>query len=303
VLTTFNGLIAPIMPFMAETVYQNLVAKQRSDSPASIHHVPFPQADARLIDETLSAHVAATLRLVSLARSARKESNLKIRQPLAELVVVPGSDAERNAVPLFEDHFVEELNVKKVTLREDRDGLYTVTVSPNMKTLGPKFGRHLPAARKVIGELNGADLEARLARGESVNLPVEGTDAVVGKEDLTISKSYGEHWAGVADGATVVLIDKRITPTLKNEGIARDIVRNVQNLRKDAGLDIADRIKLSLVTESAMLKAAIDQFHDYIAGETLAAEIVSRPLDGAVHVAELEVETKHKVSITLARSR
>jgi isoleucyl-tRNA synthetase len=303
VLTTFNRLIAPIMPFMAETVYQNLVGKQRGDSPASIHHVPFPQANARLIDEALSTHVAATLRLVSLARSARKESNLKIRQPLAELVIVPGSDAERNAVGLFKDHFMEELNVKKVTLREDRDGLYTVKVSPNMKTLGPKFGRHLAAAKKAIEGLNGRELEARSARGESLSLTVEGAEAIATMEDLTISKSYGEHWAGASDGASVVLIDKRITPTLKNEGIARGIVRNVQNLRKDAGLDIADRIKLSLVTESPMLKAAIDQFHDYIAGETLAIEILGKPLDGTLHRADIEIEPKSRVAVALTKSR
>src|SRR3972149_6304018 len=147
-----------------------------------------------------------------------------------------------------------------------------------MNTRGPKFGRPLAAAKRAIEGLNGREVEARLACGESVSLPVEGADAIVAKEDLTISKSYGEHWAGAADGATVVLIDKRITPKLKNEGIARDIVRNVQNLRKDAGLDIADRIKLSLVTDSALLKAAIDQFHDYIAGETLAIEVAGSPL-------------------------
>jgi len=303
VLTTFNRLIAPIVPFVAETVYQTLVAKQHADAPGSVHHVPFPQADAKLIDETLSAHVAASIRLVSLARSARKESNLKIRQPLAELVVVPGSDAERNAVGLFEDHFVEELNVKKVTLREDRDGLYTVTVSPNMKTLGPKFGRHLADAKKVIEGLKGRDLEARLARGESVNLPVEGTEATVAKEDLTISKSYGEHWAGAADGATVVLIDKRITPTLKNEGIARDIVRNVQNLRKDAGLDIADRIKLGLSTDSEMLKTAIQECSLFVRGETLATEMVTGSVGGAVGEITVEIEPKHSVVITLAKAR
>lgn len=301
VLTTFNRLIAPVMPFMAESVYQNLVAKQRGDAPASVHRVPFPQSNAKLIDEGLSAHVAASLRLVSLARSARKESKLKIRQPLAELVVVPGSDAERNAVELFEDHFIEELNVKKVNLREDRDGLYSVVVAPNMKLLGPKFGRHLAGARKVIEGLNGRDLETRLARGQSLSLPVEGTDLAVTNEDVTISKSYGEHWAGAADGPTVVLIDKRVTPDLKKEGIARDIVRNVQNLRKDAGLDIADRIRLSLVTDSAMLNAAIDQFREYIAGETLAKEIVSTTFDGDVSTAAVTIESQHSVTIGLIK--
>ncbi len=302
VLTTFNRLIAPVVPFVAETVYQNLVARQRGDAPASVHHVPFPQADAKLVDEALSAHVAASIRLVSLARSARKESNLKIRQPLAELVVVPGSDAERNAVGLFEDHFVEELNVKKVTLREERDGLYSVLVAPNMKMLGPKFGRNLAGAKKLIEGLNGKELEAHLARGESLSLPVEGTDTMVTVEDLTISKSYGEQWAGAADGPTVVMIDKRLTPALKNEGIARDIVRNVQNLRKDAGLDIADRIKLGLSTDSEVLKTAIRECSPFIKGETLTTEMVAGAVGGALGQIVVEIEPQQSVTITLAKS-
>jgi isoleucyl-tRNA synthetase len=302
VLTTLNRIIAPIVPFVAESIYQNLVARQRGHVPASVHHVPFPAADTGLIDESLSAHVAASIRLVSLARSARKESKLKIRQPLAELVVVPGDDTERRAVDLFRDHFLEELNVKKVTLREDRDGLYTVSVAPNMKTLGPKFGRHVAAARSLIAGLDGRALEASLARGEALNLAVEGADAFIAIEDIVLTKSYGEDWCGACDDRTVVLIDKRVTPELRNEGLARDIVRNVQSLRKDAGLDIADRIKLGLSTESEILKTAIDECKLYISKETLTTEMVTGSVGGAVGEITVAIEPKHSVVITLAKS-
>ena len=110
------------------------------------------------------------MRLVSLARSARKDSNLKIRQPLAELVIVPADDAERSAVKRFEDHFIEELNVKKLTLRENREGLFTVTVAPNMKTLGAKFGRAVAAAKKVIESADALALDAQRTRGETIAL-------------------------------------------------------------------------------------------------------------------------------------
>jgi len=238
-----------------------------------------------------------------MARSARKESNLKIRQPLAALIVVPGNDAERQCVTLFEDHFLEELNVKSVSIRDDRDGLYTVTVAPNMKTLGPKFGRHLNDAKKAILALDGRVIDARLTRGESVTLAVPGADAAITLEDIIVTKNYGDDWAGASDGGTIVLIDKRVTTELKNEGLARDIIRNVQKLRKDTGLDIADRIRLNLETDSQTLRSAIDQFRDYVAGETLATEITNVPSSRAPRchdLLDIDVE-RHKLTIALIR--
>jgi isoleucyl-tRNA synthetase len=257
VLTKFTRVLAPIMPFLAEAIYQNLVAGQSGDHPESIHHVPFPIADPRSIDESLSASVAASLRIVSMARSARKDSNLKIRQPLARLIVVPGDDAEKMAVKILENDILDELNIKQIEVRNQRDGLYTLSIAPNMKTLGPKFGKALAEARKVIGGIDPHELEVRLNRGESPEFKVVGSEASITREDFVLTRNYGNDWAGVSEGATVILLDKRITPELKNEGIARDIIRNVQNLRKDAGLDIADRIRLALVTESADLNEAI----------------------------------------------
>jgi isoleucyl-tRNA synthetase len=278
VLTTFNRLIAPIVPFMAETVYQNLVARQVSDAAQSVHHVPFPEADESLIDESLSAKVDASLRLVSLSRAARKESKLKIRQPVAELIVVPGSDLESEAVRLFEDHFLEELNVKKVTIRDQGEDLYTVDVVPNMKTLGPKLGRNVAAAREAIAKLDGKTVEETLDRGLTVTISIDGAPVELDRTDLIVTRRFGDDYSGAGDGKTIVMIDKRITPELKREGIARDIIRNVQNLRKDAGLDIADRIALCLRPDSATTQSAIDQESVYIRGETLAVELGRTPL-------------------------
>ncbi len=301
VLTTFNRLIAPIVPFMAETIYQSLVAEQVPDAAESVHHTPFPQADESLIDESLSAHMAASLRLISLARSARKSSKLKIRQPVAELVVVPADETERKAVEMFEDHFLEELNVKKVTIRDSSEDLYTVEVSPNMKTLGPKLGRSTDAGRKAIAQLDPNQIAETFERGLPVNLAVEGMNFELDRTDLIVCKSYGNDWAGADDGKTVTMIDKRITPDLKREGIARDIVRNVQNLRKDAGLDIADRIKLSLVTEATGVKEAIEQCGDYIREETLAVELQSAPLGADAARTAVKIDGQ-EVTIELTKS-
>ncbi|GAF97859.1 unnamed protein product, partial [marine sediment metagenome] len=221
--------------------------------------------------------------------------------PLAELIVVPGSEMERKAVELFQDHFLEELNVKKVTLRESADDMITFTVECNMKTIGPKFGRNAAAAREAISQLDGRAVEEAFARGGPVFVTIEGNRTPIDPDDVTISRSYGDDWAGAADGKTVVMIDRRLTPELKNEGLARDIVRNVQNLRKEAGLDIADRIRLSLTTESEKLKAAIDRFGEYIQNETLALEIVARPLAGKPARTDIKIEAE-TLRIELAKA-
>ena len=343
VLTVFNRIIAPIVPFMAEVIHQHLVVKQvgrvmpadsagttapgwpTSDklsgggkhddqgragraqrdlppsgkdnvgraSPAaiaeSVHHLPFPAADESLIDQDLSELVAASLRLMSLARSARKESKLKIRQPLAEVVVVPGNDTERQAVEQFKDHFLEELNVKSVSLRDGVDDICRVVVEPNMKTLGARFGKNTAAARAAIESADGKAAEKAFEAGKPFMIQVAGAPAEIRPEDVKISKSYGDDWSGAADGPTTVLIDKRLTPELKNEGLARDIIRNVQNLRKDADLDIADRITLYLSTEAEELRTAITAFKDYIMTETLATKMSDKPLGAAAPSTEVKI--------------
>ncbi|MFQ5412857.1 MAG: isoleucine--tRNA ligase [Phycisphaerae bacterium] len=301
VLVTFNRLIAPIVPFMSETIYANLVARQRDDARESVHHVPFPEADADLIDQDLSAHVAASIRLVSLARSVRKTAGLKVRQPLAELVIVPGDDTERNAVDLFHDHFLEELNVKKVSLRDTGEGCFTMTARAQMKTLGKKAGRHAAAARRAVETMDVGPMAEALARGETVALDVDGTRLALEAADVSITKSYGDDWAGADDGKTVVMLDKRLTPELKNEGMARDIIRNVQNLRKDAGLDIADRIALALVADAHDVREAIATCGDMIKTETLAVSIAADALGGGAASAEAKIAGR-KLTIELRRA-
>ncbi len=278
VLVTLNRALAPILPFLAESMYQNLVVRQVPGSPESVHHTPFPKADERLIDESLSAQVGASLRVVSLARAARKDADLKIRQPLAELVVIPKDETERRAVDTFRDHILDELNVKAVTLRDSDGGVMTVTIEPNMKVFGPKFGRQTAAAKKAVAELEGSAVVQAFNQSEPVRLSLEGQEFLLEPADIAVQRSFGDAYAGAADGTTIVLLDKRITPALRNEGLARDVIRHVQNLRKEAGLEIDDRIVLSLVTDSAALREAVNQFADHIRNETLALELIANPI-------------------------
>ena len=262
--------------------------------------LPFPEADESLIDESLSALVAATIRLVSLGRSARKESRLKVRQPLAELIVVPGNEVEREAVELFRDHFLEELNVKSLSRRDDAEDLVEVIIEPNMKTLGPKFGRNAAAVRAALEQLDGREVEWKMQAGKPLTITLDDGPLGIDTEDLSLRKTYAEHLAGASDGPTVVMIDKRLTPELKMEGHARDIIRNVQKLRKEAGLDIADRITLSLATDAEPLRAAIDHCADYIQHETLAVAREAGPTFEPLAQSEMKIDG---MGITIALVR
>lgn len=288
-LVTLAKVAAPIIPFLTEHIYQNLVARQIAGAPPSIHLCDYPQADESEIDPALSEQMAALLRIVSLARSARTASKLKVRQPLAELIVASGSDVERDAVSQFRDHVLEELNVKNVTVRESVADLCSVTVAVNKKLVGPKYGPQMNAIVKGLAQVDAVEAVAKVAAGECVAVPAGTESILLEPGELEVTKDYGSDWAAAEDQHTVVLLDRRITTELRHEGLARDVVRNVQNLRKEMDLNIEDRIALSLRTESADLAAAIDAFRDYIARETLAVELVHDALPDAAGGKEVNI--------------
>ncbi|MFQ5461299.1 MAG: isoleucine--tRNA ligase [Phycisphaerae bacterium] len=289
-LTTLAKIMAPITPFVTEHMYLNLVAGQIENAPRSIHHCPYPETDASRIDAALSEDMAALLQIITLARSARKESKLKVRQPLAELRVVPGSDADRRAVARFQDHLLEELNIKKVTAIEEADGLVQVGVQANMKTMGPKYGKQAAAVRRAVEAMDGTTAALALASGQSVSVEVDGQQITLDRNDITVVKTFDENWAGTDNGRTTVLIDKRLTEDLRREGIARDLVRNIQKLRKDANLDIADRIELAILSEGDLICKTVAQFGDYVRHETLAVALAQKALSDSAATASAKLE-------------
>ncbi|HTU16954.1 MAG TPA: DUF5915 domain-containing protein, partial [Gemmataceae bacterium] len=290
VLLTLTKLFAPIVPFLSETMYQNL---RTADQPESVHLCDFPKVDADLIDEDLSTEMDRLLDLVSLGLSARNGVKIKVRQPLAELKVQAAADSEeRAAVERFGDQLREELNVKVVSLHDPEWGpLLTPEVKPNMKTLGPKFGARLKDVIAAIANADPFDLAAKVREGSYIELPCGGETILLEPADLLVSVKAEEGWAGVVDRETHIALDTRITEELSREGMARDVVRHVQEQRKEAGLEMEDRIVLYLGTESEKLRAALDTHRDYLAAETLTVEWSSQPLMGAdVHRATVKVD-------------
>jgi isoleucyl-tRNA synthetase len=299
VLTTLVRLFAPLTPFLSETMHQNL--KTAAD-PASVHLCDFPQADPALIDEQLSADMDALLRLVSMGSAARDAVKLKKRQPLAELKVQPEGASDRRAVERFADQICEELNVKKVTPHDPANGpLLTEEPHPVVKKLGPKFGQRLKEVLAAIAAVPAATMVRQIKYGLSFALPCPGGEVELEPGDVVVTPKAPDGWSGVADRGTQVLIDARVTDELAREGMAREVVRNVQDLRKKANLEMEDRITLYLGSESAGLSQAIQAHRDYIGAETLTVRWADQAPNGAAHQETVKIEGQPLV-IALAKA-
>jgi isoleucyl-tRNA synthetase len=284
VLTTLAKLIAPVVPFLAETMYRNL---RTEADPESVHLCDYPAADEGLIDTALSQDMYCLLRLVSLGGAARNAARHKVRQPLAEFRVQPGSDAERRAAERFGGQLVEELNVKRVTVHDPAGGpMLRSAARLNRRTANAKLKGKAAEAEAALAGMDPEKVREQLRTTGAVELAGVALDAA----DVVVESAAPDGWAGVADRGTQVMVDARITPELKAEGVARDVIRFLQDNRKDAGLDVADKIALYLGTESDALKQAIAAHRGTIAAETQAAEWSDAPPNGAAHTAAVKVD-------------
>ncbi len=272
VLTDLCRMCAPVVPFLTEVMWKNLRSTSNMET---VHLTDYPIVDEQLIDVALSQDMDAVLRIVSLGGAARNAAKQKVRQPLAELRVSPGSDADRSAVERFPALITDELNVKRVALHSSPEPMLKASAKLNKKTAAAKLGPKLKEAETALEKMDGATVAEQLRAG-SFTLVGVGLETA----DVAIGWFAPEGWAGVVDKGTQVMIDARITPELKAEGMARDVVRLVQDARKDAGLDVADKIVLYLTSDSDALKQAIATHRASIAAETQAIEWSDSPLTG-----------------------
>ena len=290
-LRTVTLLLAPYAPFTAEELWQGLVVAVDPEAPDSVHLIDWPVPDRAAADPRLSAAMAEVRRLVGLGRQARTEARIKVRQPLARaLISVP--DPVRAGVAGLLDLVAAELNVKEVGFAEGEAGLVAYRLAPNFRVLGPRFGRDAPAVAAALRQVPAepaAELAPRLRAGERVRLEVDGLGPVeLGPEEAGVVEEPVTGWRVVRDGATAVALDLEVTPELRLEGLARDLVRAVQDLRKSAGLDVADRIELA-VKADGRAAAAVAAHHDYLLGETLATSLHAAP-QGDGHDARVDLD-------------
>jgi isoleucyl-tRNA synthetase len=271
-LTTVAKLLAPAMPFLAEEMYQNLVRSVNETAPESVHLSEWPQVMNEFIDESLNHEMQLIMRLVSLGHSARQKANRKVRQPLESVAFSVSTPLERRAVSTYADVIADELNVKQVRLLDASTEALTHTVKPLPKQLGQKYGNKYPAIQKSILAMNPEEVAKTLQSGEALTVLVDGEKFSIVSEEVDVKAMAKEGFAVAEEGTYVAALVTELTPELIEEGQAREFVRRVQDLRKTAGLDVADRVELFIVA-SAGLKSAIEAHKDYITSETLASKL------------------------------
>jgi isoleucyl-tRNA synthetase len=285
VLVTLCRLLAPGIPFLTERMYQNLVLDQdiaaslNSDDsgyggllPRSVHLCDYPTPDTSLLDADLNLRMASAQKVVRLGHKLREESNLRVRQPLAELRFASSNADTAAAIEKLGDVIGEELNIQKVIRQDNLDSLVKYAYKPNLKTLGPKYGKLLNALRTKLPELGDAVL-APLRRGQNLTVELEGQSVDLTPDDVLVSTEQAAEWVCSDDAGIQVAISTILTPELVREGMSRDFVRQVQQLRKDANLNIQDRIKVEYHSPDKTVQAMVAEWGDYIRGETLADTI------------------------------
>jgi len=263
-------LIAPFCPFVAEELYGNLVAAHDPAAPSSVHLAMWPSS-AGCEDTELERAIEATRVAVSLGRGARSDAKIKIRQPLAQAVIAcpPATAAALGAV---HELIARELNVHEVRFVTDPGELVAVTIKPNYRTLGPRFGKAMPALAAAVAGLPGAESARRLEAGESVGVAVDGVPHELGPDDLLVTARPTEGYAVGQESGMAVGLATDITPDLRREGLAREIVHAIQNARRAAGLRVEERIMLHL-DGSGLVREAIDAFSPHICAETLVERL------------------------------
>ena len=269
-LVTVAKLIAPFCPFVADEMYANLVAAHDPAAPSSVHLADWPVSAGRQ-DAVLVGAMGAVRDAVSLGRSARKEAKLRVRQPLAE-VVVACSPADAEAMRAHLGLISDELNVKDVRFVSDPAELVDVTVKPNYRTLGPRFGKAMPQAAAAFAALDGTEVVRALDAGGQVTITVDGNTESVGVDDVLREVRPSERYAVAQDGSLAVGLLTDLSEELRLEGRAREVIHAVQAARKAAGLRVEERIRLHL-DGSGVLREAIDAHRPHIAAETLAVDL------------------------------
>jgi isoleucyl-tRNA synthetase len=265
------------VPFVTEVMYQNLVRSVNEGAPESVHHCDWPEADASAVDQELLARMARAMQIASLGRSARSTSGIKLRQPLSRARVHVG----RQAVDLGDlaDLVIDELNVKALEFVDTETDLvaYEIGLLPNV--LGPKHGKRFPLLRRAVAAADAGRLARsfRAGLGTSVALDDGGPAVELLPEEVEVRIHGREGYALAEEKGVVVAVDVTITPGLAREGLARDLVRRVQTLRKEAGYQLDDRI-VTYYHAGDELNAVVVEWNDYIRAETLSLELVPGPV-------------------------
>ncbi|OVE66140.1 isoleucine--tRNA ligase [Clostridium diolis] len=268
VLTNLVKVASPFVPFMTEEIYQNLVVNLDKNAPESIHLCAWPEVDKSAINKELEKEMDLAYTLVKLGRSARNAANVKNRQPLSELLI-----STKSLPDYYGDIVKEELNIKKVELGADLSKYVNFEIKPNLPVIGKLYGKLIPQIRKAISERNQMELAQKIQNGGSETIIVNDTEIVLTNENLLVTMQGLEGYAFAGEGELGVVLDTTVTPELQEEGHVREVISKIQNMRKDKGFEVADRINL-YVSNNDMLIDVIKKFEQTIKKETLTCEVL-----------------------------
>ncbi|MFO7525882.1 MAG: isoleucine--tRNA ligase [Ignavibacteriaceae bacterium] len=261
-------LTSPFTPFIAEELYQNLNRETQRDNFESVHLADFPQKGFREIDLEEKMEIAQSV--VYLARAMRAKNNLKVRQPLRKIMVVLDKN-RHEALLKMKDVVLDEVNIKELIVLSDDAEFVNKSAKANFKAIGPKFGKKAKAVAEIIKNFDKNQIKL-IETGEQINLSIEGEEIIISKEEVEIISTEITGWVVESEGGVTVALDKELDDSLINEGIVRELVNRIQNMRKDAGFEVTDKIKIKLTGHNNLL-TAIKNFNQYISTETLAEKI------------------------------
>ena len=268
VLVDLCKVSAPFVPFMTEEIYQNLVVGLDKTAPESIHFCSWPEVDEAVIDKNLEKEMDLAYKIVKLGRSARNSANIKNRQPLSEMLISIDTLPE-----YYADIVKEELNVKKVVLGAEMSEYVNFEIKPNLPVLGKEYGKLIPRIKEEIAKKNQMDLANTVKNGGTEYIEIDDTQIGLNAENLLVTMQGKEGFAFSGEGEIGVVLDTTITPELAEEGILREVLSKVQNMRKDSGFEVLDRINL-YVAGNEKVEAIIKKYEETIKHDTLANNII-----------------------------
>lgn len=273
-LEVIAKISSPIAPFFSENMFINLNSVTNRENHSSVHLTDFPTADENLIDKALESRMQMAQKICSLVLSLRKRHNLKVRQPLAS-IMIPCDDKTQSEIEKVRNLILSEVNVKEIKYLSLQNNVLSKNIKANFKVLGPKYGPMMKSLAKAISEFAQSDI-AKIEIEEKYTLNIEGKEIELALTDVEITTKDIEGWVVANEGNLTVALDVTITEDLKKEAVARELVNRIQNIRKDSNFDVTDNIIVELQEED-LLKASCEQYKDYICNETLTRELILKP--------------------------
>ena len=274
-LVTIAKAAAPMIPFMTEDIYRNLVCSLDASAPESVHLCDFPEVQKEHIDKKLEADMEVVLEAVVLGRACRNTANIKNRQPIGKMFV----KADAALSQFYLDIIKDELNVKEAELTEDVSALTTYSFKPQLKTLGRRFGKNINAVREILAGLDGQAAMAELKDKGTLTIQVEGVDEALAEEDLLIEAAQMEGYVSDSDHGVTVVLDTNLTPELLEEGFVREVISKVQTMRKDAGFEVMDHIQL-YVKDNDKVKDIVQKNEESLCSDVLADGVTYDEVSG-----------------------